>query len=381
MKFKCFSLRFDSARIAAIEGLPGTPIMPDHKQVNRKHMSADWFLRGALTRIGDTFDRFTGRRWTPSSSLATSELVERMKRLLDSEAKEVPGKGRVVPHNIRLKMQWDKFSTDSDEALKRLENELLTAAADHINDSLYYTYAPLHVEVKPDYFTEGVKLYVGFDKFSEDEPEVELNVTITGIQAEQLSSPPNTDDEVKTGSRFMAKYDHKGYPREMVLEFPPGYRASVGRTASNDIVLDDPSVSKIHASLGYADGNLIVADTGSTNGTFINGERIEYGKAIHVDETDTVKFGNVEMRFSRLELQGQDIANPVTQSHKTTIAIEGFEFSSRSGSDDDEKAGPEPGVDDTGEFPPRSVQQVPLDSAVDSTNSTGPEQDDKSQPA
>ncbi len=145
--------------------------MTEKEKVAKSSISPDWFMRGALTKIGDTLDAITGRRWVPSSTLATSELIERTKRLLDSEAKEVAGKGLVAPHNIKLKMQWDKFSTDSEGALENLRNELLAAAADHINDSLYYTYAPLHVEVKPDYFTEGVKLYVGFDIFADEETE------------------------------------------------------------------------------------------------------------------------------------------------------------------------------------------------------------------
>src|SRR5437762_12598806 len=149
--------------------------MADKTPVLKKGFSADWLMRGALTRIGDTFDRLTGRRWVPSSSLATSELVERIKKLLDAEAKEVPGKGTVVPHNIKLKMQWNKFSEDAEDALYTLEVELLTAAVDHINDSLYYTYAPVTLEVKPDYFIEGVKLTVSFDDFVKEEGEVEMN--------------------------------------------------------------------------------------------------------------------------------------------------------------------------------------------------------------
>ena len=95
-------------------------------------------MRGALTKIGDTFDRMTGRRWIPSSSLATSGLIERLKLLMDGEARLIPGKGTVVPHNIKLKMQWDKFSTDADDAMVKLETELLTAAADHINIDIIY---------------------------------------------------------------------------------------------------------------------------------------------------------------------------------------------------------------------------------------------------
>src|SRR5436190_1698329 len=147
--------------------------MPEKAPAEKKALTADWFFRGALARIGDTFDRLTGRRWQPSSSLATSELVNRVKDLLDKEAIEVEGKGKVAPHNIELKMQWDKFSTDAEESVAVLETELLAAAADHINDSLYYTYAPLTLTVRTDYFTEGVKLFASFDSLVRDNETAE----------------------------------------------------------------------------------------------------------------------------------------------------------------------------------------------------------------
>src|SRR5204863_4259705 len=109
------------------------------EQPPKKPLSVEWLMRGVLTKLGDSLDRFTGRHWVPSSTLAASELIGRIKKLLDAEAKQVSGKGTVVPHNIKLKMQWDKFSDDSETALDALRDELLAAAVDHINDSLYYT--------------------------------------------------------------------------------------------------------------------------------------------------------------------------------------------------------------------------------------------------
>src|SRR6476661_8956834 len=148
---------------------------------SKKGFSADWLLRGSLTKLGDTLDRFLGRKWVPSSTLATSEIIERIKKLLDAEERDVPGKGMVVPHQIKLKIQWDKFSTESEKLKENLENELLAATVDHINDSLYYTFAPVSIAVEPDYFVEGVQLTASFGEFAEDEPVADRNVTIAGI--------------------------------------------------------------------------------------------------------------------------------------------------------------------------------------------------------
>jgi pSer/pThr/pTyr-binding forkhead associated (FHA) protein len=76
----------------------------------------------------------------------------------------------------------------------------------------------------------------------------------------------------------------------------------VGRVSDNEIALNDTSVSKIHAAITMnQQGTLLVADTGSTNGTFINGRRIAYGEARQIEAGDVVGFGDVEVRFRREE--------------------------------------------------------------------------------
>ncbi len=266
--------------------------MPEKPEPPKKSVTPDWLVQGALTKIGDTFDRLTGRRWQPSSSLATSGLIERLKMLLDAEVKE-NGNGKYVPHNIKLKMQWDKFSTDADDSLRKLEHEMLTAAVDHINDKRYYTYAPLKVEVKPDYFTSGVKLFVSFDKFDEQEREAELNVTVPAAYVAHLI--PTEIKELAAGN-LTVQFDTGSGPVEKSVHLEEGQRVSIGRTKENAIAIDHTSVSKMHGSLLLsAEGKLKVADTGSTNGTFINGERIAYGKAIEILAGDKLMFGAIDV--------------------------------------------------------------------------------------
>ena len=49
---------------------------------------------------------------------------------------------------------------------------------------------------------------------------------------------------------------------------------TIGRTAGNDIVINDPEVSRRHARLTWDGQQFIIEDLGSTNGTFINGVQI-----------------------------------------------------------------------------------------------------------
>lgn len=278
--------------------------MPDEKPAataTKKSVSLDWLVRGVLAKIGETFDRLTGRNWQPSSSLATSELIQRLKILLDAEAKNVNGRGRFVPHNIKLKMQWDKFSTDAEDSLKKLEHELLTAAIDHINDRRYHTYAPIELEIKPDYFTEGVKIQASFDKFADEQSGGELNVTYPNLKNVVVAPPEETKIEPEK-EFFVAQFALGGQQKNVVIGFTDGERKSVGRTKNNDLWIDDPSVSKIHAAFVLNQNKkLMVADTGSTNGTFVGGQRISYGKAFPVNNGEKLKFGTIEVVVEHIE--------------------------------------------------------------------------------
>ncbi len=265
---------------------------------SKKTFSPDWLVQGILSKIGDIFDKLTGRGWQTSSSLTTSELSERLKSILDSEVKDLGPQGRFVPHNIKLKMQWNKFSTDAEGGLKRLEYEMLATAIDHINDCLYHTYKPLKIEVKPDYFTEGVKFFASFGEFDTEEREVEVNITIPQMNMQNLIPA-----EVKfepAGEIVVATFSLEGKEKTCELKFTEGKRVGVGRTKENDLSIEDVSISKIHAALVLnSAGQLMVADTGSTNGTFINGQRVAYGRAFVISESDKVKFGTVEVFFRR----------------------------------------------------------------------------------
>ena len=65
-----------------------------------------------------------------------------------------------------------------------------------------------------------------------------------------------------------------------------------------DVILDDPSVSRLHARIYRGeDGAVEIKDLGSTNGTFINGIRIPPNEKSTVQRGDEVKFGTLEYEY------------------------------------------------------------------------------------
>ncbi|WP_227679839.1 FHA domain-containing protein [Psychrobacter frigidicola] len=67
---------------------------------------------------------------------------------------------------------------------------------------------------------------------------------------------------------------------------------SVGRGSDNDVVLGSKQVSRNHALLSVLNGKLYLKDLNSSNGTFINEERIEGNKSEHLKADDTVGFAS-----------------------------------------------------------------------------------------
>ena len=76
---------------------------------------------------------------------------------------------------------------------------------------------------------------------------------------------------------------------------------SIGRSGEADIRIDDRFASSIHARLYSRGASYYVEDMGSTNGTYLNGARLD-GEA-ELSDLDEVKIGDTELRFE-LQLPG-----------------------------------------------------------------------------
>ena len=71
-----------------------------------------------------------------------------------------------------------------------------------------------------------------------------------------------------------------------------------GRDLANDIAIGDPEVSRRHARFFSQEDDFFIEDLGSTNGTFLNGERISSPKQLRAG--DVITFGeNIVMVFEK----------------------------------------------------------------------------------
>ena len=74
----------------------------------------------------------------------------------------------------------------------------------------------------------------------------------------------------------------KAYPLEKNELF-------IGRDLNNDVVINDPEMSRRHSRLVAQSGGFMLEDLGSTNGTFIRGQRL--GSPYFLNPGDVITFG------------------------------------------------------------------------------------------
>src|SRR5215470_16853631 len=68
-----------------------------------------------------------------------------------------------------------------------------------------------------------------------------------------------------------------------------GDQITIGRDSNNEIVINDAEISRRHARLTFQGGKYVLEDLGSTNGTFVNGQRLAGPRVLKAGEV--VSFG------------------------------------------------------------------------------------------
>ncbi len=68
-----------------------------------------------------------------------------------------------------------------------------------------------------------------------------------------------------------------------------GDQMTIGRDSTNEIVINDAEISRRHSRLTFQGGKYVLEDLGSTNGTFVNGQRLAGPRVLKAGEV--VSFG------------------------------------------------------------------------------------------
>lgn len=93
------------------------------------------------------------------------------------------------------------------------------------------------------------------------------------------------------GGSYLVVSTDGGRPVQFDLS---GAVISIGRGSENDLILDDPQVSRNHCQLKLQYGAYSLTDMGSTNGSYVNGQRVS---EIALGPGDVIELGGTRIEF------------------------------------------------------------------------------------
>ncbi len=126
------------------------------------------------------------------------------------------------------------------------------------------------------------------------EPEI-----LESINEEDSNSVEETTEEPEIEPEEEKIYPKLILTNEKTLDFvilPLYEETTVGRKTDNDLVLNDITISGLHCKVLYQDEKVYLQDENSTNGTFVNGERIFEKTELH--KGDKILLGKQEFNVS-----------------------------------------------------------------------------------
>ncbi len=127
---------------------------------------------------------------------------------------------------------------------------------------------------------------------------------------------PDCDHTVKTQNLYCDSCGCRLFKSRLRIVFENGTNQTrhlflrdyrIGRGPENDILLTDPSVSRRHAEIKYANGEFRIEDVSSKNGSLLNDSGFANS---HLKHHDRIQLGNVLLHYYDAEAPGRERCRP-----------------------------------------------------------------------
>ena len=206
------------------------------------------------------------------SAVQPVEVAAALQREVDNSAQILSRDRRLVPNQFHVELspadheRLAPYSTT-------LADELVEMLRDHAHEQSYVFTGPVTIS-----FDEKEDLTTG-----------RFRVRSKALAKVTPAAGSATDTAVRR-ARVILEVNGMRHPLD-----PPGI--VIGRGAEADLRINDPGISRRHAEIrvsGLERPEVTVVDLGSTNGTRINGVRVDTQL---LEDGDELTFGNTRMRF------------------------------------------------------------------------------------
>jgi hypothetical protein len=200
-----------------------------------------------------------------------------------------------------------KEDTESIRAYQAaLKDELIQYASTHAENKNYHLMTPPRIRFETEDTLRFGEFGVTAKLTGGDGPREKGAPQDTSGQTRIFRTEESSGGEIDQGTATISADEARrhGLAREIV-EIVLGNEKhqlegrgpwSVGRSHENDIVINDPNVSRKHARISRVDNGYVVEDLGSTNGTLLDGAPIDRER---IEGGDELTFGQSTARFIR----------------------------------------------------------------------------------
>ncbi|HEY4973587.1 MAG TPA: FHA domain-containing protein [Steroidobacteraceae bacterium] len=257
--------------------------------------------RAQAERFRENLQSFEGRRQVFDSLLGDREaLISERSQRLSAVEREIAE--RIKLHSAReedllgkIKLEQQRVATLQDEAsAMRSEQELQQAAAEAAAKAALERHVALEAELRMQAQSIGdlrAQLEVVRTSLEQRDALIQRLETATASSAAVLGNIQQNLEHLGDAEPTRMLVRTQGETGIVQLL---GRRTTIGRTPDNDIRIDADFISRHHAVVLLYGAKTVIEDLNSTNGTYVNAERINRRT---LKEGDIVTLGKSEFRF------------------------------------------------------------------------------------
>ncbi|MPY10646.1 FhaA domain-containing protein [Arthrobacter bussei] len=218
------------------------------------------------------------------SQVQPLEIASALRKELDTRSL-VLAQGRTLAPNVFSARLSDSDFERAQQWGSALAEELCDVVIAHVNSQQYTLQGPVRVSFEHD---PDLKAGV-FEIDSSIEKEA---------AARRPSAPPAPAAPRRQPTRYQAVLDVDG--RRYSLNSPS---IVLGRSSEADILVDDTGVSRRHLEIRSQGGRTYAVDLGSTNGSYVNGQRVN-GQA-ELTDGSMITMGRSRLTFRLVQAQSE----------------------------------------------------------------------------
>lgn len=236
-------------------------------------------FRRFLERVGGAVDFALRRPLNPQARTDLTALLPQIERAVESQLRREAGRV-LAPNLIELRYDYETYGQMTEARRAYLEKEIAASLYEYAVNHRYTTVGKLAAKITFDVFTRQLTIKAEFPNETpqSDKPAASSAPAVLPAAATKLVLRAI---ERQSFSDLRASFDA---------------RAGVGRSHDNTLCVSDASVSSFHAAFTVgANSALWLTDLGSSNGTLVNGVRLNEGDKTIVRDGDRLQFGEVEM--------------------------------------------------------------------------------------